>query len=197
MIFMENQGIDISRQRISDRITRWDLVIKRVQKTDAGSYECQVSSVVPIKYLIQLNVIGSAYVNLYQRINLTCNASGIERAPEDIDWFHKGHKISQKNRHWRNRFQIVKFTPEAMGRSLISRLIIDHGLAKDRGVYICRSSDLQTTSIVVHVLNGKNYFPVPCLSLCSFLLFVSISIYNVVGLAACITVYRSPFETIS
>lgn len=98
-------------------------------------------------------------------INLTCNATGPERAPESVDWFHEGHKITADRDKWKGRLSIhnyygtdygfpmkYQYTP---GRSFISRLVINRSMESDAGTYICRSTpNVETTSIKVHVLNG-------------------------------------------
>lgn len=97
---------------------------------------------------------GTEFVSHRQTINLTCNATGVERAPEHIDWFHDGHIVHQSDPKWRNRLKILMFQPEVPGRSLISQLIIEFSLLSDQGNYVCRSSEKKTTSLNVHVLNG-------------------------------------------
>jgi hypothetical protein len=55
----------------------------------------------------------------------------------------------------------TKWTPEVPGRTLISILTVEQVNPSDAGVYICRSMTptnnraVDTTSIIVHILNGK------------------------------------------
>lgn len=85
------------------------------------------------------------------------------RAPEYIDWFHNGDLIDVKKVQWRNRVAFFNRIPETPGRSLISQLTIEHATTEDAGVYVCRSvtastdSDVETTSITVHILNGNDF----------------------------------------
>jgi len=72
-----------------------------------------------------------------------------------IDWFHKGHVIQTQHHKWRDRAVITQRIPEVPGRSLISELIIEPSQARDAGTYVCRSSNLDTTSITVHILNSS------------------------------------------
>lgn len=105
-------------------------------------------------FLLALTINGTVYVSKYSNINLTCNATGALRAPEDIDWFHNGLKIRQNDPQWRHRTYIYKFQQEVPGRSLVSILTVERSEERDAGTYICRSSDKDTQSITVHVLNG-------------------------------------------
>lgn len=97
---------------------------------------------------------GTKYVNMGSQIHLVCNASGISRAPEKIDWFFKGNRIHPSNPRWKGRVAILKHTA-IPGRSFISELVIKQSTIADQGDYVCRSSDLKVTNLKVHVLNGK------------------------------------------
>jgi len=108
-----------------------------------------------------IELTGQQYINAYQNLNLTCNATGPLRAPEVIDWFHEGNVIDERKRQWRNRVIFTYFLPEIPGRSLISQLTLERVQFEDAGIYVCRSStpslnnDVETTSLNVHVLGGK------------------------------------------
>ena len=97
---------------------------------------------------------GTEYVNQYNDIHLTCNATGVDSAPEDIDWFFNGNKVEMSHPHWYGRIEIVKHKPQP-GTSLICELIIHLSSTQDNGNYVCRSSELSFNSIAVHVLNGE------------------------------------------
>lgn len=97
---------------------------------------------------------GTEYVDFSHQIQLRCNASGIDQAPEDIDWFYEGVLIDTNNKKWKNRIEITKYKPQVPGKTLVSELTIERSHQDDMGNYVCRSSELDTTSIKVHVLNG-------------------------------------------
>ncbi|KAJ8303952.1 hypothetical protein KUTeg_017535 [Tegillarca granosa] len=84
-----------------------------------------------VTYEPVINLTGTEYVDKDQKINLTCNATGADRAPSDIDWFHEGNRIYTNNKKWRNRIEITKYKPEIPGRSLISSLIIERSTLND------------------------------------------------------------------
>ncbi|XP_069137770.1 uncharacterized protein [Argopecten irradians] len=163
--------------------TRWDLIIKRTEPRHSGKYECQIVTKGLKTYHINLMVLpstkpqrkgqgkshstsveedaegaiqikGAVFINMYQKLNLTCNATGTTRAPVAVDWFHDGHIINSSDKKYTNRLMILNKVPEVPGRSLISNLIIERCTDADKGIYVCRSSDLDTTSITVHILSA-------------------------------------------
>lgn len=166
--FSPREEISINHRAMDDMVSQWTLVIKGTSTADTGSYECKVSASETLPYIVHLNVLdkpvyiektiwlqGTEFVSVNQMINLTCNATGVDRAPEHIDWFHNGHIVHQSDPKWQNRLKIVMFQPEVPGRSLISQLIIEFSRSGDQGNYVCRSSEKKTTSLNVHVLNAE------------------------------------------
>ncbi|XP_063433100.1 zwei Ig domain protein zig-8-like isoform X1 [Mytilus trossulus] len=147
----------------------WDLVIKRAKPRHTNTYECQISSTKSNRRYVYLRVLaqpkdkrpgirltGTAYLDLHQKINLTCNATGLFRAPDDIDWFHDGNIIDQKDKQWGGRLKIYKRIQDVPGRMLISELIIERSTLDDRGMYVCRSSENEASSFPVSILDtGK------------------------------------------
>ena len=105
-------------------------------------------------YLADLKMKGTKYVNMGSQIHLMCNASGLSRAPEEIDWFFEGNRIHASNPQWKGRVEILKHT-SIPGRFYISELLIEQSSMADQGSYVCRSSDLKINSMKVHVLNGE------------------------------------------
>ena len=103
------------------------------------------------------------YPSPNQMLNLSCNATGSDRAPESIDWFHDGNLIEEREPQWKGRTVILNYVPEVPGHSLISQLTIHGVKSTDAGIYVCRSMTpsldmaVRTTSVMVNVLNGK-YF---------------------------------------
>ncbi|XP_060591281.1 zwei Ig domain protein zig-8-like isoform X2 [Ruditapes philippinarum] len=167
-IFPQAMEISINHADISPIESKWNLLIKNVQPKHAGVYECQISSTGIYTRYVALNVLkspvvrkpkltitGTQYVNRYNDIHLVCNATGVNRAPEDVDWFFNGNKIHTTHPHWYGRIEIVKHRP-LPGRSYISELIIHLSTMEDQGNYVCRSSDLNVNSMNVHILNDKD-----------------------------------------
>ncbi|XP_052795336.1 uncharacterized protein LOC128228213 isoform X1 [Mya arenaria] len=167
--FTPSAAVSVSHDELSNSTSKYNLMIKDVQTKHAGVYECQISASGIYTHYVALNVLstparrkpkvqvsGTEYVSQYNDIHLVCNATGVERAPEEIDWFFNGNKILTSHPHWYGRIEIVKHKPEP-GLSFISELIINLSSMQDNGNYVCRSSDLSVDSLTVHVLNaGKN-----------------------------------------
>ncbi|XP_052217692.1 peroxidasin homolog [Dreissena polymorpha] len=165
VVFTPASEISIHHEQISQSDSRWNLLIKNVQPEHAGVYECQISATGIYTHYVALNVLnypakrkpqvtiyGTEYVNEYSNIQLTCNASGVDRAPDDIDWFFDGTKLTTSHPHWYGRLEITKHRP-LPGLSYISEITIQHSTLGDSGNYVCRSSDIEVDSLTVHVLN--------------------------------------------
>ncbi|XP_067667725.1 leucine-rich repeats and immunoglobulin-like domains protein 1 isoform X1 [Haliotis asinina] len=158
----------------------WNLLIKRVRVDDEGMYECQVSSqarhlrhhvylTVEVSetphsgnpdearkhrntsgVIYDIRISGEKYVEKGQKINLTCNATGEEHPPDDLDWFKNGDKLST---NYGNGIFIQKRV-SLTTKTIVSILEIKNADMNDAGVYICRTSGLQITSLRVNVLNA-------------------------------------------
>lgn len=145
---------------------QWDLMIKNVQLTDEGIYECQVAStdrsfrrlvvltVLDLKDAVpDIKIIGPQYIEWDESFVLQCNATGEDHAPDEMDWFKDGHKINSDKR---KRIKIAK-QYSISSRSFSSTLQIDRASMDDSGIYVCRSSNNQITSIKLHVLNAETF----------------------------------------
>lgn len=109
------------------------------------------------KYVSELTITGTEYVKLYRDIHLVCNATGVKRAPQEVDWFFNGDRIVPTQPHWYGRIEILKRWP-SLCCSFISEIIIHQSTLADQGNYVCRSSDLSVNNIKVHILNGTYFF---------------------------------------
>ncbi|KAK3601476.1 hypothetical protein CHS0354_033611 [Potamilus streckersoni] len=145
---------------------QWDLLIKNVQPKDEGIYECQVSSKDRTSRRLltltvedfksrspHIHISGPEYVEKGDMISLTCNASGINFPPEEIDWFRNGQKVSSDVE---NGIHIYKRVSISL-KIITSVLEIERATLEDDGMYVCRSSDLQLTSRRLIVLNAGTY----------------------------------------
>ncbi|KAK3578277.1 hypothetical protein CHS0354_010478 [Potamilus streckersoni] len=170
MTFAPEDEMSVDYKYISRTESHWDLTIKNVKPHHAGLYECQITSSTLFTHYVRLNVIdepessvkisevrvtGGEYVTLHEKIHLTCNATGADRAPDDVDWFFEGNRIHSSSPRWRDRVEILKRKP-IPGKAYISELIIRRSTMADQGSYVCRSSDLSVNSIKVHVLNESS-----------------------------------------
>lgn len=122
----------------------WPYTQKNLQDEDAETEHSILSA---------LTLSGAEFVDQGEAIRLSCNATGVLHAPEDVDWFFQGLKIQSSVQ---DEIIITKFhSPET--KTLISTLEIERSKMKHSGMYICRSTDLTIKSHNVQVINGK-YF---------------------------------------
>ena len=82
---------------------------------------------------------------------MTCNATGREYPPEELDWFKNGNKMET---NFAKKIYIRKMV-SINSKTIISVLHINKADLADAGTYVCRTSDKQVTSRKVEVLNGE------------------------------------------
>lgn len=94
---------------------------------------------------------GTTFVEKGDPIHIVCNATGSVNPPQDLDWFKDGIKITP-DAHQKITIEKFQSLPT---KTIVSVLQLKHSNMNDAGTYVCRSSNLDITSIKVHVLNGK------------------------------------------
>ena len=97
---------------------------------------------------------GRNFVSKGQTILLMCNATGEDFAPDGVDWFIDGHKVTSQTMP---RVRIYE-QPDNEQRTLYSTLTIKGSLMSDKGMYVCRGPDSKTASLTVHILDGRYTF---------------------------------------
>lgn len=146
----------------------WQLRIKNVTHSDAGSYECQVSTTPPIGHKIQLSVVEPAvsilggpdlFINAGSFINLTCVANFLPGLPLDVDWFHEKQKVSFSGPRG-GVSSIVEKGPQT-----VSQLLVQSARVADSGSYMCQptypanrhrgSMEQLKAYITIHILEGE------------------------------------------
>lgn len=174
-VFEKDDHISVDHKTLSSDVAEWNLVIKRAQPKHSGTYECQISATNVLTHHVHLHVLdspsgvesaielgGTKYVNLYDPITLTCNATFGRDAlsSAQVDWFHNGQIIKSSDSHWSNRLRIAQYIASD-GRTIISELRITHSVHEDDGRYVCRTTNYvndrqETDSIDVIVLTTAN-----------------------------------------
>jgi len=114
---------------------------------------CRLNSYVSCVSVIlaAIQVMGSEYVEANSPVELMCNATGRPEPPHNVDWYKDGSKV-RSDAHGG-----VIITKKIETRVLVSVLVIKNSQLSDSGTYVCRSSNGETGSIVVHVLSGRLY----------------------------------------
>ncbi|XP_055698652.1 zwei Ig domain protein zig-8-like [Phlebotomus papatasi] len=136
----------------------WTLHIKWAQPRDAGTYECQISSVPIRSYFVELSVVvptasilggPDLYVDKGSTINLTCAIRFSPEPPAYIFWYHQDEVISYDS----TRGGVSVITEK--GEVTTSYLLIQDAELTDSGKYSCSPSNADVASVRVHVLNGE------------------------------------------
>ncbi|CAK9811173.1 Zwei Ig domain protein zig-8 [Anthophora plagiata] len=141
----------------SDGSDEWTLKITSPQVRDSGTYECQVSTETKISQAFNLSVVVSVakingnselYIKSGSDINLTCIVLQTPEPPSFIYWYKGDHVINYSQRGG------ISVITEKQTRT--SRLLISRALPSDSGNYTCAPSGINSTSVLVHVLNGEH-----------------------------------------
>lgn len=174
-VFEKDDHISVDHKTLSSDVAEWNLVIKRAQPQHSGTYECQISATNVLTYHVHLHVLdspaevesaielgGTKYVNLYDPITLTCNATFGRDAlsSAQVDWFHNGQIIKTSDSQWSDRLRITQYITSD-GRTIVSELRISRSEHEDDGRYVCRTINYvndrqETDSIDVIVLTTAN-----------------------------------------
>ncbi|XP_011291652.2 protein sidekick-like [Musca domestica] len=137
----------------------WTLQIKWVQKRDAGTYECQISTQPARSYFIHLNIVvptasiyggPDLYVDKGSTINLTCTVKFCLEPPAYVFWYHHEELINYDS----TRGGVSVVTEK--GDITTSYLLLQNADLADSGKYSCAPSNAEMTSIRVHVLSGEH-----------------------------------------
>jgi len=96
-----------------------------------------------------IQVTGTEYVERGTPIQLVCNVTGKPDPPLNIDWFKGHNKVKSDTQSG------VIITKKIETKVLVSMLLIRKSQPEDSGEYTCKSSDRESSSIRVHVLNSK------------------------------------------
>ncbi|KAH9508543.1 hypothetical protein Btru_051973, partial [Bulinus truncatus] len=108
-----------------------------------------------------IQIYGAKFVEKDTVILLTCNATGHEYVPEQLDWFFNGNKIISDDPPGRIS---IKTNNSIQMKSISSVLRIKGVQMEDSGLYLCRTTSLQIESFRVVVISGFSAFTSETLS---------------------------------
>ncbi|KAG5889764.1 hypothetical protein JTB14_003858 [Gonioctena quinquepunctata] len=132
-------------------LQNWGLLIKKVQPSDAGLYECQMSTHPPTSIVVELRVTKALaeiqgapdlHLRAGSLLRLVCTLRDSTEPPEYVFWFHENRMI--------NYDPGVSVT-EGRSSSILHVQEADIG---HNGNYTCSPSNAVPASINVHVLNA-------------------------------------------
>lgn len=132
-------------------LQNWGLLIKHVQPSDAGLYECQMSTHPPISIIIELKVtvalaeiLGAPdlYLRAGSQLRLVCTLKQSTEPPAYVFWYHEQRMIN------------YDMGVEVVEGSSSSVLLLQDADKMHDGNYTCSPSNAVPASINVHVLNA-------------------------------------------
>ncbi|KAG1668878.1 Zwei Ig domain protein zig-8 [Nymphon striatum] len=133
----------------------WTLQIKYPNKTDEGTYECQISTVPKMSFEITLNVIvptakivggSSLFIKSGSTIKLTCLVQNGPASLKFVFWYHDDEVIDYESE--RGGISVDRTSSVTK-----STLTIRESHSSDSGNYTCQPSNAQKAITRVHILN--------------------------------------------
>ncbi|XP_045501458.1 hemicentin-2-like, partial [Colias croceus] len=137
----------------------WTLQVKYVQARDAGVYECQVGTEPKMSHFVQLNVVvpkieiageSEIYVKAGSTVSLKCVITQALEEPAYIFWYHNEERVLSYRRGLRD-IRVERPAPD----TTVGHLVIHNPVREDSGNYSCAPSNLDSASVVLHVLSGE------------------------------------------
>ncbi|CAH1637519.1 unnamed protein product [Spodoptera littoralis] len=137
----------------------WTLQVKYVQARDAGVYECQVGTEPKMSHFVQLNVVvpkieivgeSELYVKAGTTVSLKCVITQALEEPAYIFWYHNDERVLNYDK------SLVEIRMERVAPdTTVGNLIIYSPRREDSGNYSCSPSNLDSASVMLHVLSGQ------------------------------------------
>lgn len=132
-------------------LQNWGLLIKHVQPSDAGLYECQVSTHPPTSIFVELKVteasaeiLGAPDLHLRagSSLRLVCTLRQSTEPPSYVFWYHEK--------------RMINYDPgvQVIADRSSSVLLLQDADKSHNGNYTCSPSNAIPASINVHVLNA-------------------------------------------
>ncbi|XP_045126944.1 hemicentin-2-like [Portunus trituberculatus] len=138
----------------------WTLQVKYVKASDAGRYECQVSTEPKMSHFVHLNVItplvtipggSELHVRSGSTVTIKCVVSQALHPPSYVFWYHGEQRIPEGK--WKGVTQ-QPLTIRASGGSEAALTVTSANHAH-AGNYTCAPAALTPVSVILHVLNGE------------------------------------------
>ena len=132
----------------------WELRIVRTQTSDGGSFECQLSSVPVISYLVQLHVVDvqvdilgdeELFVQTDSSLTLSCMIRNHPGGVLGVVWSHDGLVLLPSD-------HLAIPVPEYSYPVMTSTVVLRRVLLHHAGQYTCQYRGGVLDNIVLHVL---------------------------------------------
>ncbi|XKL61369.1 hypothetical protein PGB90_008426 [Kerria lacca] len=144
----------VPEQVKTQNMQHWRLLIKFVQHSDAGIYECQVSTYPPAYIHMRLKIIDAyaeingspeLYIKNGSQMHLICRFIQSTEEPSFVFWYHENMMINF------DEYRGISTYKNKTGSGLtVSTINHSHS-----GNYSCVPSNTRPASILVHILDGE------------------------------------------
>ncbi|XP_076444101.1 lachesin-like [Babylonia areolata] len=135
--------------------SQWNLVIERVNVSDAGTYECRVSArgvqfrhqvilqvrALPPKSNPRIEISGRNYIRQGEDIHLECDAAMIDVDTDGLQWLKNSRPLVGQVAPPRLHIETTVTLTNQLTGSVHSSLRIAHAQVSDSGEYVCRSTE--------------------------------------------------------
>lgn len=114
----------------------------------------------------KIEIVGASdfYVKTGSVVSFKCVITQSLEEPAYIFWYHNGERVLNYDR------SVLDITMERMGTdTTVGTLIIHQAQPEDSGNYTCSPSNLDSASVLLHVLNGKKFILILRLIIYSYL----------------------------
>ncbi|KAK6631489.1 hypothetical protein RUM44_006016 [Polyplax serrata] len=121
-------------------------------------HEKNIWSFIKVK-LPKIEILGESdmYVKSGSTVSLKCVITQSLEEPAYIFWYHDNERVLDYDRRYKD------IRVERVGSdTTVGSLILHQATKEDSGNYTCSPSNLDSSSILLHVLNGLSHLP-PCL----------------------------------
>ncbi|KAK8721363.1 hypothetical protein OTU49_012827 [Cherax quadricarinatus] len=134
----------------------WELSLRDVRRSDAGLYECQLTTHPPASLFFTLKVVEARavvaggpdiHVHTGVKLRLHCTVELATEPPSYIFWFHNGTMINYSPR------RPLKVT----NQHLASSLVINNVTWEDAGAYRCEPHLARAANLTLHVVEGEKH----------------------------------------
>ncbi|XP_069939963.1 zwei Ig domain protein zig-8-like [Cherax quadricarinatus] len=134
----------------------WELSLRDVRRSDAGLYECQVTTHPPTSLFFTLKVVEARaviqgapemHVHTGVRLRLHCGVEQATEPPAFIFWYHNGTMV---NYDPRRALKVVR-------HQLASSLVVHNVTWGDAGAYTCDPDKATPANITLHVIAEEKH----------------------------------------
>ncbi|XP_066940235.1 limbic system-associated membrane protein-like [Macrobrachium rosenbergii] len=138
----------------------WTLQVKFVEESDAGRYECQVSTEPKMSHFVHLTVITpkvsipggtELHVRSGSPVTIKCVVSHALQPPSYVFWYHEDARVPEISFTGVEQVPLKRVSAEAS----VASLNIDSVTQSHAGNYTCAPAALTSVSVILHVLNGE------------------------------------------